>query len=414
MMKGSAAIAVSALASAMLCSCACSGNDVEKFHKPEGGTDKPQETALVYNKCAKDLFDAVNMLYRISDGKTAGLYRENYPVQSGDPGNSYLWPYDGLVSGVANLHALGYDIDYKSFVDRFEAYWTESGKKNVGGYASQTDGTSGYGDRFYDDNSIVGLDLVEAYNLLKDETCISRAGRIVKFLKSGFDDTMGGALWWNESLVNDASNGDSNKPACANGFATMFLLRYYKICPAAEKSEVLEFAKTLYAWLVDNLRDPEDNCYWNDKAANGGTVNKTKWTYNSGAMISNGILLYQITGDKKYLEQAVATAEGSYNYFVRPVAPLALSYPDHDPWFTIKLVKAYIELQPYHKKAADYISTFINNLDYAYAHARFDNGLWFENWTGNSQGRASSLLMQDAALESLGVVALYKGEKYAE
>ncbi len=395
----------------MMASCAC-GSDVEKFDKPSGGGNKPKPEKVVYNVRAKSLFDSINQFYRVKDGALSGLYLENYPAQSGDPSNSYLWPYDGLVSGVANLHALGYDVDYKSFVDRFEAYWTETGKRNVGGYASQTDGNTGNGDRFYDDNSIVGLDLVEAYNLLKDEVYIERAGRIVKFLKSGYDDTFGGALWWNESLINVPSDGNSNKPACANAFATLFLLRYYKICPNEQKSEVLELAQKLYSWLVQNLRDPEDNCYWNDKAANGGAINKTKWTYNSGAMISNGVLLYQVTGQKSYLEDAIATAEGSYNYFVRPNSPLALSYPDHDPWFTIKLVKSYIELLPYHKKAADYINTFINNLDYAWTNARFSNGLFYEDWTGKSQNRSYQLLMQDAALESLGVIALYKDEHY--
>ena len=271
----------------MMASCAC-GSDVEKFDKPSGGGNKPKPEKVVYNVRAKSLFDSINQIYRIKDGALSGLYLENYPAQSGDPSNSYLWPYDGLVSGVANLHALGYDVDYKSFVDRFEAYWTETGKRNVGGYASQTDGNTGNGDRFYDDNSIVGLDLVEAYNLLKDEVYIERAGRIVKFLKSGYDDTFGGALWWNESLINVPSDGNSNKPACANAFATLFLLRYYKICPNEQKSEVLELAQKLYSWLVQNLRDPEDNCYWNDKAANGGAINKTKWTYNSGAMIPMG------------------------------------------------------------------------------------------------------------------------------
>ena len=79
-----------------------------------------------------------------------------------------MWPYDGLVSGAAALHALGYDVNYADMVDRFEVYYrTPNG--TVGGYGSQTNVTTGSGTRFYDDNSIVGIELVEAFNLLNNQ-----------------------------------------------------------------------------------------------------------------------------------------------------------------------------------------------------------------------------------------------------
>ena len=83
------------------------------------------------------------------------------------------------------------------------------------------------------------------------------------------------------------------------------------------------------------------------------------------------------------------------------------------------LVEAEIELvnfgvQPYYKNAGNYIKTFINFLDYAYENARLSNGLFYEDWTGATPKRAEQLLMQDAALESLGMIALYKGETVTE
>lgn len=387
----------------------CGDNDFEKYIPPFKGGEEPSIGKVVFHERAKSLFECINQYYKITEGPYAGLYRENYPAQSGDPVSSFLWPYDGLISGASNLYELGYGFDYGSMVDRFEAYYRDSGEKKVGGYGSSTNGTAGMGDRFYDDNSIVGLDLLSAYKLLKKEVYLNRAKKIVDFLKSGEDDVFGGGLWWNESLINIKGNVDSNKPACSNGFAALFLLRYSQVCPASEKKEVLDFAKRLYAWIYSNLRDPEDACYWNDKNSDGN-INKTKWTYNTGVMISNGVLLYKITGDKKYLDEAVATAQSSYNYFVRPKGALALSYPDHDPWFNVKLVNAYIEILPYYKAAETYIDTFIANLVYAYDNARFVSGLYYEDWTGVSAKRGSHLLMQAAALESLGVIALYKKE----
>lgn len=405
--------AIFLVAAVMLMSCS---NDVEKWEPTGGGQTPPPSTSedVVWHERAREMFDLINQYYRITAGAWKDLYNENYP--KGSENSSYLWPYDGLMSGVALLYRLGYDdIDYSSMIDQFERYWYV--KNGVGGYGSQTDGTSGSADRFYDDNSIVGLDLVEAYNLTGETRFLERAGRIVDFLKSGEDDIFGGALWWNESAKNQPGNGNSNKPACANGYAVSFLLHYYEVCPDSEKSEVLTFAKRIYGWLTENLRDPSDGCYWNDRGADGN-INTTKWTYNTGVMISNGVRLFRITADQAYLDEAKESALGSYNYFVKPNpgAGLALAYPDHDPWFTIKLVNAYIELEPYYSTASSYVDTFEDFADFAWNNARQTNGLFYEDWTGQGpdSSRDGGLLMQDAALESFGVIAVYNNETVEE
>lgn len=372
-----------------------------------GGTEGGKTTEIVWHERAYDTYLAIEKLYGVTSGSTAGFFNENYPKGAGDLSASFLWPYDGLMSGVALLNKLGYEVGYAAKIERYEAYYRNL---SVGGYGSQTDGRNGGGDRFYDDNSIIGLNLVEAYKQLKDSKYLDRCARIVKFLKSGEDDVLGGALWWCEGQKNKPGNGDSNKPACANGYAQWFLLSYYDICPAGEKADVLAFAKRLYAWERENLLDPSDQTYWNDRNADG-SINKTKWTYNSGAMIAAGARLYHITGEKHYLDEAIATAKGAYNYYVKSRDKMGLAYPLNDPWFTVKLIRAYMELQPDFATASEYIKIFTKNLDYAWEHARQQNGLFYENWSGSAnQDRDKSLLMQDAALESLAAIALYNNE----
>lgn len=376
-----------------------------------GGTDVPEET-IDWQARASDTYRSIVSAYRIMSGSTAGLFNENSPKGQGDGAASFLWPYDGLVSGIAAMNRLGEEVDYTTIVDNFRRYWRDAGAVAVGGFGSSTDGVSGGGDRFYDDNSIVGIELVEAYRQTGDSKYLDWCAQIVKFLESGIDDTFGKALWWDESYRNVPGNENSNKPACANGFATWFLLSYLDVCPEAEKSGVKSLALTLYDWLYNNLRDPEDNVYWNSKGADG-VINRTKWTYNSGAMIAAGVRLYKVTGERRYLEQAIATADGAWNYFVRSRNGIALCYPTNDPWFTIQLIKSYIELEPEYARCSSYIETFISNLDYAWEHARTSAGLFLEDWTGNTvrPDRDKTLLMQDAALESLAVVALYTKNK---
>lgn len=380
------------------------------------GKEPVTEEKVVWHKLAKETYDAIVRCYRITSGTAAGLFNENYPKGSGDGAASFLWPYDGLVAGVSTLHRLGYEVGYKDMVDRFEAYYRQRGVLNVGGYGSSTDGKNGGGDRFFDDNAIIGIELVEAYELLKDPKYLERCAQIVKFYKAGIDNTMGRALWWCESNINQPGNDSSNKPACANGFATWFLMRYYEVCPEAEKAEVLALAKDLYKWLYDNLRDPGDNLYWNSKGADG-SINTTKWTYNSGAMIAGGVRLYEATGDTRYLNEAKATAKSSYDYYVRSRNGIPLCYPTNDPWFTIQMIKSYVELESYDKSfVAKAMEVFIANLDNAWAKGRMTNGLFYEDWTGVkvNPDRDKGLLMQAAALESLGVVAIYKNEKADE
>ena len=413
-MKKSQLRAIAPIICLLAVSCACSDGAKEEFKPVDGGGSggtTPTEK-VVWHERAYETFGAIDRSYRVASGATAGFYNENYPKGSGDLSASYLWPYDGLMSGVALLNKLGYDVDYKAKVDRFQGYWRTSGLVGVGGYGSQTNGTAGGGDRFYDDNSIVGLNLVEAYRQLKDPVYLQRCAAIVQFLLSGEDNVLGGALWWCEGQKNKPGVDDSNKPACANGYAQWFLTSYYDICPDGEKAGVLALAKRLYQWEYANLRDPEDNVYWNSKGADG-VINRTKWTYNSGAMIAAGVRLYKITGEEHYLKEAQATADGAYNYFVRSRSGINLCYPLNDPWFTIKLVRSYIELEPYHKACSRYIEVFVADLERAWKDARNDRGLFSEDWSGKNKNpdRDKSLLMQDAVLESLGTIALYKGEK---
>ena len=72
-------------------------------------------------------------------------------------------------------------------------------------------------------------------------------------------------------------------------------------------------------------------------------------------MIQNGVCLYKITNDENYLNEAKASAQGAYGVFVRSVNGIGLAYPDHDPWFNTKLLRAYIDIAPYDPNVKQYI-----------------------------------------------------------
>lgn len=383
--------------------CISCGNGSEPLN-PKLPVVTPVVTDTVKsNVRAKAIFDLINQNYKLSNG----LYKENSPVQTGDASYSYLWPYVGLVSGAATLTQIGYNVDYTTLSDNYEKYFrTGANNNNIGGYGSSTNGTAGGGTRYYDDNSIVGISLMEAFNITKEQRFLDRAAIIVTFLKSGVDSQLGGAMWWNEDEKNILNDANSNKPTCSNGYATLFLLEYYAACPTSEKASILTFAKTEYNWLKANLRDESDKCYWND-INTAGVANKTKWAYNTGVMIQNGVRLYRITGDQTYLDDAVGSAQGSYDYFVKSRNNIALTYPDSDPWFNTKLLRGYIDLAPLYKNADSYIQVYYKFINNGYSKARTDQGFFYEDWTGANHSRYYSLLMQDAVVESYGSLSIY-------
>lgn len=356
----------------------------------------------------KEIYELINQYYR----KSNGLYNESYPGQSNDPTYSYLWPYDVMVSGATALYRVGYGLNLTEFVDNYQKYYNTKyvGGKWIEGYASATNGSTGNGTRFYDDNSIVGLNILKSYEIFNHVRFLERSSKIVEFLKTGKDNILGGGLWWNEDEKNIPSNPNSNKPTCSNGYATFFLLNYYKRCPENEKSTVLAFAKELYDWLKANLRDPADNCYWNDVGASG-VINKTKWTYNTGVMIQNALRLYEITLNSSYLDDAIKSAEGSYKLFLRVRNGVNASFPDYDPWFNVELAKAYINLSLYFPESNTYVKTFHTFINHAYNHARNANGFFYEDWTGVSPKRYYYLLMQAPVVEAFGLLSEYYKEK---
>lgn len=57
-----------------------------------------------------------------------------------------------------------------------------------------------------------------------------------------------------------------------------------KLFKLTKDAKYLEQAKKTYQWTRDNLCDPSDFVYWDNKNLQG-KVDPTKYTYNSGQMI---------------------------------------------------------------------------------------------------------------------------------
>ena len=199
----------------------------------------------------------------------------------------------------------------------------------------------------------------------------------------------GGGIYWCEQKK-------ESKNTCSNAPATVLCMRLFKL---TKDAKYLEQAKKTYQWTRDNLCDPSDFVYWDNKNLQG-KVDPAKYTYNSGQMIQAGVLLYQVTGEKRYLKEAQQTAEGACRFFlkVQPIATGEMKFFPATPWFNVILFRGLKALYLVDRNEA-YIKTMIANADYAWNYARDENGLFSNDWSGNRKEQFKSLLENACMIE---------------
>ena len=142
-----------------------------------------------------------------------------------------------------------------------------------------------------------------------------------------------------------------------------------------------------------------------------GKVDKAKFAYNSGQMMQSASLLYQFTGQEKYLTDAQNIAKGCHNYFFQDYTPENGEpfklLKKGDVWFTAVMLRGFIELYEIdHNKI--YLNSFNKSLDYAWEHARDEKGLFNTDFTGSSQDNRKWLLTQAAMVEMYARLATIK------
>lgn len=85
-----------------------------------------------------------------------------------------------------------------------------------------------------------------------------------------------------------------------------------KLYQITKEKKYLEEAIKLYQWLQKYLQDPTDHLYWDNIRSSDMVVGKDKYSYNSGQPMLAACLLYEITKEEKYLTDAQQIAYSAY------------------------------------------------------------------------------------------------------
>ena len=296
------------------------------------------------------------------------------------------WGYGGLLSLTYKLAVLD-----KSYLDKSEKiveglrYYRREVKGEFDGY-SYTRGVCK--DRAsqgvaYDDNMWLARDLINLYELTKNNKYLDLAKEIADFIiKDAFTDldpqifrdygfiaddtTPLGGFYWDDR--HEALH------VCSNGPAIQLLAALYRL---TGNKTYLENAIKSYNFL-QYLVKPE-GVFYDLMVFEKDSENKItgiihpdgpSYSYNSGSPITGAIELYKATGEHKYLDTAKYWAKSADEYFAKDSAVGGLkSYPTGNIWFNLILLNGYSALAPYDAgNAAVYIGHMQNSIDYAYDH----------------------------------------------
>jgi len=217
------------------------------------------------------------------------------------------------------------------------------------------------GQRYYDDNQWIGITSLDIYERTGDKAYFNLGKSMYDFMMTASDNALGGGLYWRE-------NDFETKNTCSNGPGIIVALKMYN---ATKDKAYLDNALKIYNWTYAKLQTPSGLFYDNIKVKDG-SIGPDVFSYNSGTMLQSNVYLYEITGDKKYLERANKIADSSLLYFYS-----GDKFRD-GYWFNAVLLRGYQHLLK-HNKDLKYVSGFKKCLDNTLKENKNEKGLF----TGN-------------------------------
>jgi predicted alpha-1,6-mannanase (GH76 family) len=167
---------------------------------------------------------------------------------------------------------------------------------------------------YYDDNGWWALAWAAAYDLTRDERYLDAARTIFAHNTAGWDETCRGGLWWNEAR--------KYKNAITNELFLTLAAVLHQRAPGGDGG-YRAWALRAWEWLRGSGMIGHGGLVNDGLTAvcenNGGTT----WTYNQGVILGGLAALYQITGDRAFLEQGRSIADAALSRLASPRGILA-------------------------------------------------------------------------------------------
>lgn len=154
---------------------------------------------------------------------------------------------------------------------------------------------------FYDDEGWWALTWIKAYDLTGQPRYLQMAKTIFESLKTGWDDTCGGGIWWKKK-ERTYKNAITNE---------LFLTVAARLHLRTGEAPYRDWAERSWQWIKASGMINTENLV-NDGLDSACQNNRQHtWTYNQGVILGGLVDLHTITGDPALLQQAEAIADAA-------------------------------------------------------------------------------------------------------
>jgi hypothetical protein len=359
------------------------------------GTKKPAKHAPKKPKLpvnaerAKIAFEVMQKTYYIPG---SGLYQ-------GEP-FSFLWPFSQALAAtvsMANIPTLKSSfgpelrarlVGLKSYLDLNNSDLPEgtftSTLAAYDGTVAPPEGPGGT--KYYDDNAWIGIELARIYEQNHEAAILGGAEAIMAFEMAGWDTTPGIACPGGIPFSNSAEGIERN--TVTNAPTAELALQLYRLTGNAQ---YLQFAEMAYEWVRACLTEP--NGLYADHIGLRGKIEPTEWSYNQGAMIGAGVLLYQATHNSAYLFQARQTAKAAIGYYTSE------RLGQENPFFVSVYFRnmLYLDSVTHDPPGTKLVQGYVN---YAWEHLRLSDNVFVFGSPASAQLLVQAAITQDYALLS--------------
>ena len=314
----------------------------------------------------------------------ASRYHGRSPDKPGGLPYAFMW--DNGVQWRALVDAARYDpAKYRPILTTFGAglrqfYWDPQPKGSPPGFNAYCSGPGG-DDKYYDDNAWLVLGFLEAYDLTREAKYLQWAKETQAFVLSGWDDTLGGGIFW--KLKHESKNTCVNAPAAVSAL---------RLSTRGGGKDQRDWGLRLHTWTDATLQD-KDGLYW-DNIRLDGTVEKAKWTYNTGLMIEADVLLSQMRHDPKALAEAERSADAGLAAWQDPETGRIENGANFTHLFCESLIRLY---EVDHKIA--YLNAVRRHAAYGYryVHDPAHGGFWSDWKARDHQADEPKELLENAS-----------------
>jgi hypothetical protein len=302
--------------------------------------------------------------------------REFFPPKKSDRSSSFLWPYFATTGMLYHALKASYPVEriFKELVEGFIYYRSGKLENGLVKYHSERGEMpdSGNGPCFFDDNIWTARNYLFAYEIFKEERYLHEAKLVTEYVCTGWNDALGGLVWNENGLTNNATTEELERGLSANACASLVNSILYRL---TREDKYLLWAKRFYDFCK-KTQDCETKIYYNGIHTciqNGqrcdGDVNKDLYSYNTGSMILADLELYKITADIEYLEDAKASSEAAYSAFIRKDEISGILYAKDFVWFTAILAEGWQALAGVGStQENNFLATLEKSIEYSFQH----------------------------------------------